>query len=683
MPSTRVLRGWLPRGALALALALAFLIYVPGLGGGFLFDDQPNLALNEALKQARPTWDSVLAVIQSGNAGPLKRPVAMLSFAVNVWLAGMNPFWFKFTNVAIHLVNGLLLYLLTGALLAVLAREHGVALSGERRRWIAVAVASLWLLHPLNLTAVLYTVQRMTSLAATFTIAGMLLYVWGRRRWLGPMPQWWRGGAAMLAGVGLCGALAAFTKENGLLIVLFVFLIEWLFFRFRAENRLARRLIVGANGLWAGAPVLGGLVWYLLLHLDQLAAGYGGRPFTLAERLLTQPRILWHYVHWLLVPDIRNLGLFHDDIPVSHGLLEPPTTLFALLEWGLVAGLALWAWRKAPVFSFGVLFFLAGHAMESTVFPLEIVHEHRNYLPSWGPLFALAYYLLHPGFGRVLARLRGRMATRAEPLLALRVAVVAGFALLAAGGTWARALSWADQRGLVIAEVTHHPLSARANFTAGRIMIETSERYGRDTPQARELRELARTFYRHANQLDDYYLVGRFGLLTLDALDGKPVDPALLADLKAQLRQGPVAANQVYTLTRLLEDQRHDRWGLPAEALLAAVDAILDNPRLQGAWRRDVVVAALPVAFRHHAYAQALRYAREQVAIDGGDPAFRLNLAQALYLSGDRTAGLRELRRAAELDRDGRLAAARAYIGAHMRPAQPAGQTAGGKPTGQ
>ncbi len=673
----RDVQAWLPGVALTAALMAVLVIYAPGLGGGFLFDDQPNLALNEALKHARPTWDSVLAVIESGNAGPLKRPVAMLSFAANVWATGMNPVWFKFTNVLIHLVNGVLVYWLTRLLLSRLAAD-GVPLTPLRVRWMAVVVASLWLLHPLNLTAVLYTVQRMTSLAATFTLLGMILYVLGRRRWLESEPRWVVGAAAMLGGVLGCGALAALTKENGLLIVAFVFLIEWIFFRFRAPHPAARRALAVAHALWFGLPALAAVVWYLLVHPERLVGGYVGRDFTFTERILTEPRILWHYVNWLLVPDIRAMGLFHDDIPLSKGLFEPPTTLFALVEWLLTAGLALWARRRAPVFAFGVLFFLAGHAMESTVFPLEIVHEHRNYLPSWGIVLMLGYYGLHPGFAKVVARLRGGKAPAAEPLLALRAAVLAGFALLAAGGTWARALSWSDQRLLMIAEVRHHPLSVRAAFTAGRVMIETAEHFERDSPQAKELRELARTFYRHANRLDDYYLVGRFGLLTLDALDGKPVDRALLADLKAHLREGPVAANQVYTLTRLLEDDRHDRWGLPPEVLLEAADALLANPNLPPRWRKDVLIAALKVAFRHHHYHQALAYARGQVALDGRDPAFRLNLAQALYLTGDRDAALAELARAAELDTDGRLAAARAFVESHFQSTVPHAGMPGG-----
>ncbi|XSG84631.1 MAG: tetratricopeptide repeat protein [Methylohalobius sp. ZOD2] len=643
------------------AAFLAFWTYLPGLVGGFLFDDQPNLALNESLKHAKPTWDSLTAVAFSGDAGPLKRPVSMLSFGLNVIVAGMAPYWFKFTNVLIHLFNGALVYGLTVLLLGVLREVRGISVGPRRARWIAAAVSAVWLLHPLNLTSVTYTVQRMTSLAALFTFSGLILYVLGRRLWLRQPPRPRLGLALVLAGIGGLGALAALSKENGLLIVVFAFLIEGLFFRFQAATPMLRRTAVGLNLAWAAVPALGGAVYYLGLHLDQLASGYGSRTFTLTERVLTEPRILWWYVHFLLVPDIRDMGLFHDDIPLSHGLLDPPMTLFAILEWGLVAVVAIALHRRAPVFAFGVLFFLGGHAMESTIFPLEIVHEHRNYVPGYGVLLALFYYLLHPRFGRVLTRLRGA-PVGGEPLLAARVLAVVGFAALAAGGTWARSAAWSDQRRLAMAEVTHHPESARANFTMGRVLIETAERYGRDSKQARELRELARTFYKQANRHDDYYLVGRFGLLTLDALDRKPVDSALVDELCAQMREGPVAANVIYTLSRLFQDEEKGRWKLPPGVLLRPTETLLSNSKLARKWRVELLVLGIQYAFRHQQYAAALRLARRQVALDPDDPAYRLNYAQGLFLTGDADGAARELEEAARLDPDDRMARARQFI---------------------
>jgi hypothetical protein len=81
--------------------------------------------------------------------------------------------------------------------------------------------------------------------------------------------------------------------------------------------------------------------------------------------------------------------VFHDDYPLSHGLMSPPTTLLALVAIG---GLLVAAWRlraRAPLFAFAVAWFFAGHLIESTVWPLELYFEHRNYLPMIGPLFAL------------------------------------------------------------------------------------------------------------------------------------------------------------------------------------------------------------------------------------------------------------------------------------------------------
>lgn len=651
-------------GALTLVFSLAFWVYAPGLTGGFLFDDTANLMTNEALKAARPTWESLWQVMHSGNAGPLKRPLSMASFAVNVWISGMNPIYFKLTNVLIHLVNGLLLYRLTCALLWALIETQGIKLSVHRARWIALAVTGLWLLAPLQLTSVLYTVQRMTSLAATFTLLGMLCYLLGRRRWAkqADLP----GTMLILAGVGWT-LPAALAKENGLLLPVFLFLIEWLIFGFRASSLKAQTWLKLGHLAGVGLPVVGAAIWQLGWHFPELVAAYATRDFTLSERVLTEPRILWWYVRWLLVPDIRQMGLFHDDIPLSHGLFDPPTTALAILEWALLAGLALWLGlkQKAPLFAFGILFFLAGHSLESTVFPLEIAHEHRNYLPSWGIFLILAYYLLHPNFGQLIARLRGKGLEK-EPWLWLRTLVLAGFSLLAAAATWARSLAWSDQRALVIAEVTHHPLSARASFAAGRVMLQLAERYGRNSNQAKELRELARTFYHHANRLDNYYLLGHFGLLAVDALDGHPVDQKVLTELKDRLRQGPLSANAQFTLIQLLKDEQQNRWGLPSEVLFGAVEAIVQNPRLNHKSRSEILILALDLAFARQEYKTALNLARAQVKSDPKDPAFRLNLAQALFLTGDPNGAASQLKEAERLDSTGHLKEMRRIIEREM-----------------
>ena len=239
--------------------------------------------------------------------------------------------------------------------------------------------------------------------------------------------------------------LGLLSKENAILLPLYLAVIEWCLWRQDAQRRRTTRRRRAATWFFAVtllAPLLVGLAlfaWQPGLLLD----GYASRPFTLGERLLTEARVLWFYVGLVLLPTPARLGLYHDDIATSTGLLEPWTTLLALDGWLVVLMAALLLRRRAPAFTFGVLWFLAGHALESTVVPLEIAHEHRNYLPSFGLLFAAVYgvarFARHTGNRRVYAA------------LGLAAALALGF------GTFGRAASWHSDETIIEALYRHHP----------------------------------------------------------------------------------------------------------------------------------------------------------------------------------------------------------------------------------
>ena len=184
----------------------------------------------------------------------------------------------------------------------------------------------------------------------------------------------------------------------------------------------------------------------------------------------------------IVAPDGRWFTLYHDDITLSRGLLEPWTTLPAALG---IAGLIAAAWlarRRAPVAGFGIAFFLGGHLLESTVLPLELAFEHRNYLPAFGPLLALCYYLPHPGLTRRWLPLR----RAALPLLAVLCALV----------TWPRADAWG--RGMPYLqhyELSRNPDSHRlhrslASFHAY-LAVHTAEARVRERHYRRALHHVA------------------------------------------------------------------------------------------------------------------------------------------------------------------------------------------------
>jgi len=440
------------------ALIATYRVYQPGLSGAFVFDDHPNIVANARIAIGSLQPDALRGAALSGDSGPLGRPLSMLSFALNYYSTGLAPYYFKLTNLAIHLVNGISIFVLSLLILSAYRTRFQPDLSSASIRAIALAVCAAWLLHPFNLTSVLYVVQRMNSLSALFVLWGLILFVWARIRLL----EGRSGIAVILISLLLFTPLSALGKETGALMPLFMLVLEISLFQFQAARPASRKFLLGFFGLTVALPGL--LVSaYLISHLGWLQASYAGREFTLEQRLLTEPRILWFYLRQIALPDITGMGLFHDDIPLSQGLLAPLTTLPAIMGLGALMLAAWFARRRAPLVTLGLLFFLCGHILESTVFSLEIVHEHRNYLPMFGILLPMFYYLMQPLQSRDTLRLR-----QAAALL-----LIALFAY----DTWARALTWSNPFDLAKSEVEHHPNSARDNgeMADNYVTVKTSD----------------------------------------------------------------------------------------------------------------------------------------------------------------------------------------------------------------
>lgn len=361
---------------LAVLLAVVCLVYRPGLGGAFRLDDFQNLGLLDAVDDL----DTVLLFVASGAAGPGGRPVALASFLLNYASWPSDPAGFLTTNLLIHLLNGVLLIWLAFRL----ALRRGVAEGPAAMA--ALAAGALWLLHPMFASTTLYAVQRMTSLSVTFVFAGLVGYVAAREGFAG-RPR--AAAAGIVASIGLGTLLAVLSKENGALLPAFAWLIDAVFFgrgtvTGATEPAWLRRLRLAATRL----PALA-IVAYAVYKAPGLPGSYVGRDFTLGERLLTEPRVLFDYLRLLLAPARSALGLFHDDYRISRGLLDPASTVVALVAWtALIAAAVAWR-RRAPMFFFAIAWFLIGHALESTVFPLELYFEHRNYLPAAGLALAL------------------------------------------------------------------------------------------------------------------------------------------------------------------------------------------------------------------------------------------------------------------------------------------------------
>lgn len=347
-------------------LLLAFAAYTPGLSGDFLFDDFPNLAPLGALGGIQ-NLEGLYSYLQSGSAGPTGRPVSLLSFLIddNGWPS--DPYRFKYTNLLVHLLVGVLLFWAAYRMLIQIGyREQEAALA-------ALLAAALWLLHPFLVSTTLYVVQRMTQLAALFALAAIVGYLHGRSL-LAARPR--AGLVWMTSAIALGTVLATLSKENGVLVPTLILVMEW---------SLARHWTSIAPPLWWRIPMLWAPTLAVLGYLGNHLTGSGllpTRPFDLWERLLTQPRILWDYLQHLFVPRIQTRGLYQDGYVFSTNLFSPWTTALAIAGIALLIAAAFAARRSFPLVALAIAFFLAGHLVESTTIGLELYFEHRNYLPA-------------------------------------------------------------------------------------------------------------------------------------------------------------------------------------------------------------------------------------------------------------------------------------------------------------
>lgn len=625
--------------ALALLFLAVFLVYRPGLSGGFLFDDGTNIVENEKLHITEFSGSGLASAILSSDAGPLRRPVAMFSFALNHLAGGLDPYGYKLANLILHLGTGAAVFWLSWLLLRTHAERFRTGEDSARCFWSALLISAAWMLHPLNLSSVLYVVQRMASLAAFFTLLAVGAYLAGRRRQLAGG----KGFPLIFLGIAVFGSLAVFSKENALLFPAYLFLVEWLVLGFRAESAATRRRVVALNLALAVIPALL-VLGYLASHVDWLAGMYGNRDFTLAQRLLTESRVLWFYVGLILLPDIRRMGLYHDDFPVSTGLLAPPATLAAILALATAFALAIAVRKRAPLLSLGILWFFLGHAMESTVFPLELVHEHRNYLPALGLLLPACYYLA------AASRLPGLRI--AAPALAVVLVAALG------AGTAIRAEYWSNDLDLALVDAAHHPGSKRTNSEAGRILFalaEAEKKLGAPEHRVAARREESRNYFRKAAAIRDSNLQAEFALLMIDDREGKAPDAALVEDIAARLSVPPLAASSTNGVIRLSRCQTAKICRFPPEVLDKLYTALLKNPGLNATTRGTVLAEISQNALARGDLDDALDSAEAAIYYRPTEGQLYINYAHLLIVAGDFENAGKLLDQAGKLDWDGFL----------------------------
>jgi hypothetical protein len=409
LPKQFVWHRWILMAALVAVTA----VYWPGLHGAFLFDDYPNIVDNPGVQIHDATLPSLAKAALSSPSSQFKRPLASLSFAANYLAAGLDPYWMKLTNLVIHLLNGWLVFILARSLLRIPLNGSPSAAVAQPAI-LGALIAGGWMLLPINLTGVLYVVQRMESMANLFVLIGLIGYVAGRRRMLTTAADnsarskrsLWHYCCSDTGGFLLClfsitvlTACGVLAKETAIMLPSYAALVEWLMFRFQTPPHfLGKRRrdvrIIAMFVIVLAIPMISGVTWLLIGVLRPEA--WATRDFTLSTRLLSEARIVADYIDWTLLPTPTALSFYHDDFLVSTGLLTPWTTLTSIIFLAALFLLMLWLSKRQPIVSLGIALFLCCQLLTATIIPLELIYEHRNYFASFGLLLAIFPLLASP-----------------------------------------------------------------------------------------------------------------------------------------------------------------------------------------------------------------------------------------------------------------------------------------------
>lgn len=500
--------------------SLLLAAYWPALSGSFIFDDYPNIVSRDAMHLQHPSAQGLWAAAFGYNPdGGLPRPVSNITFALNYMLGGLDPTGYKWGNLGLHAINSVLLWIFLNQVILIQRLSASLAAKAS------AALSLAWALHPLQVSTVMYVVQRMEILCLTFMLGALICYLRARLLQIATPRSGW----GWLAAATLLAALAVGSKETGFLVAVYGLAIECILLRWNAKSSSWRRIWL-AMSVAGGGAIIVGYAWIAILVSNDPFA-YSMRDFGAWERLLAQLELVPVYLGQILLPSLDNMVFFYDH-------LVPPTAPTAKVIAGAAILLSLVVTmvivrNRWPLSSLGIAIFLASHLITSSALPLEIAFEHRNYFATSGALLALTGPLIKPG-----------------ALMESRVTWIIVFALIAllAFLTGVRSSYWGNPQRLAAYLVEINPASTRASMDLGEQYMLAA----RKDPSSQYYKKAVAEFERAAT-LPQGSLMGEHGLLMMAASFGASSEDRWWDSMRAKLSIPPIRPQEVDALVGMVE----------------------------------------------------------------------------------------------------------------------------------
>jgi hypothetical protein len=334
-------------------VVVGLLVYHNSFTGPFIFDDGPSIQENLTIRRLWPVWTIV---------GRTSRPVVHLSLAVNYALGGLNPWGYHLFNLAIHILAALTLY---GVVRRTCLLAKWAPTWRKAAPWLAVEIAVIWVVHPLQTESVTYIIQRCESLMGLFYLLTLYCVI---RSNGSSQSIWWETGSVVSC------ALAMGCKPVAASAPVMVLLYERAFMAGSWREVLQRRwkMYAGLAATWLLLPLLlanGSGEW-------KESAGFGYKKITPIQYALTQPAVIVHYLRLTFWP--RPLCLDYNWLVAQTAAEEWP----GLIAIGALLVGMVWVWRRRSALGFLAAWFFIILAPTSSFIPIaDLAVEHRMYLP--------------------------------------------------------------------------------------------------------------------------------------------------------------------------------------------------------------------------------------------------------------------------------------------------------------
>ncbi|KKM70562.1 hypothetical protein LCGC14_1439490 [marine sediment metagenome] len=432
-----------PARRLPILLAAA-LITVAGIGvylnsfqGTFLLDDRGWIVNKRDVHGLPAMWEALPDLRRLG-----MRPMLALSVAVNWELGGDNVWGYHAFNLAVHVLAGLLLF---GVVRRTLAGERLGARYGRPATPLALVVALLWLVHPLQTSSVMYIVQRSELMMGLFFLLTLYCVIRGhgsKRRGL------WHVGATIACLLGAC------SKPVMVAAPLIVLLHDRVFVygTFRKAFRRQRWLYAGLAGTWG---LLAAMVW---AAPPARSAGFGMAGLTPWQYAASQPGVILHYLRLTFWPTPLILDYGWPVAKTLQAILWP-----SLAVGGLFVGTLLALWRRPAMGFVGMWFFLILGPTSSFLPIRDLAFEHRMYL-SLAAVVSVVVIVTYVGGREVLRRFR----IPAGPQWMLATGLVAATVTALGFLTVRRNRDYHDELDMWRDVAQRRPDHARVHFNLGR-----------------------------------------------------------------------------------------------------------------------------------------------------------------------------------------------------------------------